>query len=154
MELKIDMQGLDEAIRQYELAGRLWLIFATTQLEWFGKTVTTEMKEQPPLGHPPGGPHPLSRDEQPVFGEHAYIDRTGYLTRSIGYTIDLWQGHRAVVSVFALAPHADAVEFGTMRSRPYPFFWPVFNKYLPQLEERLHEAAERAVATAANRAAA
>lgn len=147
------MAGLDEAIQQYEMAGKLWLLFATTQMEWFGKTVTEEMVNQPPFGHPWGGPHP-GAGEQPVFGQHAFIDHSGYLARSIGYTIELWQGQRAVISVFATAPYADAVEFGTTHSRAYPFFWPVFMKYLPQLEGRMQEAAERAIATAANRGAA
>lgn len=144
------MNGLDEAIQQFELSKRLWLIFATTQMEWFGKTVTQEMKDQPPLGHPPGGPHPQGGAE-PVFGQDAYIDQTGYLTRSIGYTVSLWQAHHAVLAVFATAPYADAVEFGTTHSRAYPFFWPVFTKYLPQLEERMQEAAERAIGQAVNR---
>ena len=150
MILKLQMTGHDLAIDNLQLAKHLMLIYCQVQLDWFGRTVIDEMQKQPPLGHPPGGPHPPD-GELPVFGEHAYIDRTGYLTRSMGYTVELWQGHRATVSVFALAPYADAVEYGTTHSRPYPFFFPVFYKYLPILHARLQAAAERAFNDAANR---
>lgn len=55
---------------------------------------------------------------------HPYMDRTGNLTQSIqqGVIVILDDGVDATVE--ARQPYASYVEFGTARSKPYPFMWP------------------------------
>lgn len=144
---QLTVVGIDEAIQRADRLQRLFLIYVNAQLDWFGETVTTEMKR----GHPPGGPHPEVPGELPVFGEHRYIDQTGALTRSIGFTIEQWSNFTIRVHVFAMMPYAIAVEMGTPTSRPYPFFWPVFYKYVPLLMERVRLAVAQAFDEAKDR---
>lgn len=78
-------------------------------LEWYGKTATTAMKDK----HDADA-HEIQR----------YINRTYYLTTSIGYDVvklgaEIWR-----LRMFAPPFYAEAVEYGTPRSRAYPFFWP------------------------------
>lgn len=111
-------------------------------LRWMGNTASERLKQ----GHPPGGPHP-GPGELPVYGTHAYIDRTGWLTASMGFTLEpyrTWDPKTGTASalptlyIFATAPHADAVEWGVPgHSRPYPFFWPLIEELLPLAMERV-----------------
>lgn len=111
-------------------------------LHWFGETAVEFMKD----GHPPGGPHPAGKD-LPVYGENRYIDDTGWLTDSIGYTIEpyhTWTPGEGLASalptlrVFATAPYASAIEFGVPgHARPYPFFWPTIELLLPEASAKI-----------------
>jgi hypothetical protein len=111
-------------------------------LRWLGETAVERMKE----GHPPGGPHP-SPGETPVYGDHAYIDRTQWLTDSIGFTLEplkSWDPATGTAStmptlfLFATAPYASAVEYGVPgHSRANPFFWPTIEELLPVAAARL-----------------
>jgi hypothetical protein len=113
-------------------------------LKWLGETAVEKMREN----HPPGGPHP-GPGETPVYGEHAYIDRTQWLTDSIAYTLEAWApwdpksgtaSALPTLTIVATAPHADAVEFGVPgHSRAYPFFWNSIEELLPQASEKLAE---------------
>lgn len=144
MDIQVKVVGIDEAIARADYAQRLFLLYVGEQLDWFGASATKEMRQ----GHPPGGPHP-NPGEMPIFGDHRYIDRTGQLTRSIGYSVEQWNNFKAIVLVFAMAPYAEKVEQGEPnKSRPYPFFYPVFYKYLPILMARIPAAVERAFADA------
>lgn len=98
-------------------------------LRRLGERATLEMH----AGHPPGGPHP-GPGETPQYHEHAYIDRTGWLTESVGFHIEQvfpWDPSTGAAPrlptllVYATAPYAEAVEHGVPgHSRAYPFFWP------------------------------
>ena len=76
---------------------------------------------------------------------HTFQNRTFRLEHSIGtswreFDVDVAVGQNASASVFALADYASQVEFGVPgRSRPYPFFWPVWYKWLALLEEKLRD---------------
>lgn len=117
-------------------------------LRWFGETAVETMKS----GHPPGGPHPPD-GEMPAYGENAYIDRSGWLTDSIAYTLEPFQtwspsdgsaSALPTLTIVATAPYADAIEFGVPgRARPYPFFWPTITVLLPEAMSRLADVMER-----------
>jgi hypothetical protein len=67
---------------------------------------------------------------------HTFQNRTFQLEHSIGFS----QDEDVSVTVFAMAPYASQVEFGVPgHSRPYPFFWPVWFKWLTLLEEKLKD---------------
>jgi hypothetical protein len=73
--------------------------------------------------------------------DHPYEDRTGELTGSIGFDIiEFGGGPVALAVLFANAAYAEYVEYGTSHARPYPFFWPMIYKHLPDLEVELQEA--------------
>jgi hypothetical protein len=129
----INVTGIEECIARAEGLERDYLINVERDLRWFGEHVTARMRE----GHPPGGPHPGPPPDMPVFGQHAYIDRSGYLTRSIGFTVESWSSFHAAVVVFATSPYADVIEHGSPHSRPYPFFWPNFYAQVPYLVDRI-----------------
>jgi hypothetical protein len=136
--ITITETGLQETIRRVDtLTGLFHARIGTALSEW-AETVVTKITE----GHPPGGPHPDLSTEMPVYGQHAYIDRTGRLTRSVGFTVEVWTERVTTLTVFALMPYAESVEFGTPRSRPYPFFWPVIWEYLPRLDLQLAQDVE------------
>lgn len=95
-------------------------------MDWFGRTVVSEMQT-----------------------DHPYQDRTGWLTASQGYAMDPLNDEGSISgSVYALAWYASAVEAGTPHSRPYPFFWPKFYKFLPMLMSRIELAMKSAEAEA------
>lgn len=96
-------------------------------MNWFGQVVSQEIK-----------------------ADHPYKDRTGWLTASVGYSMDpLFETGTMSGTVYALAWYASAVEAGTPHSRPYPFFWPKFYKYLPALLDRIQRAGTEALAEVA-----
>lgn len=114
--------GIDDALARLEGLERAIKLAIVVELEWFGRVTTQEM-----------------------VLTHSFTNRTGRLERSIGYSVESWSGNRALVNVFATAPYAQAVEEGTPTSRPYPFFWQVFYKYLPELQQRLQSAVNEAL---------
>jgi hypothetical protein len=119
---RITVTGLDAAISRVALVEELWHKYINESLEWFGKTVSEAAK-----------------------ADHPYQDRTGQLTASIGYRVIPLTGTKAYATVFATMPYAEAVENGTPTSRPYPFIWPKFYQYIPELEQRLEDALFRAI---------
>jgi hypothetical protein len=90
----------------------------------------------------------------PVYGKNAYIDRTGWLTSSVGYSLESmpsWDPSQGTapafptLTIYATAPHADAVEYGVPgHSRPYPFFFPLLYELLPELTARIEGVMARA----------
>lgn len=117
-------------------------------LRWLGEAAVEKMKE----GHPPGGPHP-GGGEMPVYGENAYIDRSSWLTASIGFSLEpmrTWDPFTGTAStlptllLFATAPYASAVEYGVPgHSRPYPFFWPTIEELSPLAAARCEHIVEK-----------
>ena len=72
---------------------------------------------------------------------HSFQNRTFRLEGSIDYDVTL-----SAVTVFALTEYASEVEFGVPgRSRPYPYFWPVWYKWIAMLEEKLTDDWPRAL---------
>lgn len=117
-------------------------------MRWFGEEVTKRMKE----GHPPGGPWPAP-GAMPEPGKHAYIDRTGWLTDSIGFSLEAmptWDLRGTApalptLMVFATAPHAAAIEYGVPgHSRPFPFFYFHIFELVPELTSRIDAIMARA----------
>lgn len=130
-----------ELIRQLDAALAVIRAGIPHRIAQFGEDTVTQIRAQPPFGHPPGGPHPDDHGQLPIFGEHAYIDRTGELTRSIGA-----EATERQVRIMATSDHADAVEYGVPgRSRPYPFFWPVIWAREPEFEPFVGEVIVRAL---------
>jgi hypothetical protein len=77
-------------------------------LEWYGKTATDQMKEQ------------HDRDAHAI---QRYVNRTYYLSTSIGYDVARVSDGMWRVRMFAPPFYAEAVEYGTPKSAAYPFFW-------------------------------
>jgi hypothetical protein len=124
MFARLVVTGIDQAIRGADAAEALFIKAIEADLEWFGETVSTDAKK-----------------------DHPYIDRTGELTRSIGYTVESWRGRILQVNVFATASYAEAVEYGTARSRAYPYLFPKFYQYLDALQAKLKVSVNAAIAT-------
>jgi HK97 gp10 family phage protein len=62
--------------------------------------------------------------------------RTGTLRRSIGLNVmDLLDGWQ--IQVFALAPYASFVEFGTVKMKARPFFYKNINRALENIKRYL-----------------
>jgi hypothetical protein len=81
-----------------------------------------------------------ARDE--MVRTHTFQNRTFRLERSIDFDVVAFVPgqENARATVFALTEYASQVEFGVDgRSRPYPFFWPVWYKWLALLEEKLRD---------------
>lgn len=133
--IRLTATGIDETITRLDELRALYLTRVRDVLNAWGAATVAKIIE----GHPPGGPHPPA-GVQPEYGQHAYIDRTGRLTRSVGHTVEAWSSRTITLTVFATMPYAELVEYGTPRSRPYPFFWPVIWERLPQLESDLQVA--------------
>jgi hypothetical protein len=122
--ISLTATGIEETIARLDGIARQIAINVSEVLDWFGRTVTEEMQ-----------------------ADHTFQNITGRLERSIGYTVESWSAGTVQANVFAMAPYAQAVEEGTPTSRPYPFFWPVIYKYLPELQERLQKAVTAAFVT-------
>ncbi len=159
MNLRLTLTGIDETAKYVEDTHKLALLAVAKELEWGGAAMVATMRE----GHPPGGPHPedgmdskvratygrLVDGPLPKWPLQKYYDRTGQLTRSLGHSVESWNGRTVTLKVFATARHADSVEYGTPRSRPYPFFWPSIYKHMPELETRVKTAVTTAYAARA-----
>lgn len=80
---------------------------------------------------------------------HTFQNRTYRLEESIGYDVDgFGGGNRAQVEVHAEAPYASQVEFGhpgPPPARPYPFFYPVWYKRVPLLDNQLQTTVDAAL---------
>lgn len=95
------LRAVDQLIAQMEYVPR-------GPLEKYGHDATSEMKEQ------------HDRDAHAI---QRYVNRTFYLSTSIGWEVQhpsdaVWR-----LRMFAPPWYAEAVEYGTSRSQPYPFFW-------------------------------
>ena len=120
--IRLTATGIDDALDRLDGLERAIRLAIVVELERWGRVVTEEMIQT-----------------------HSFQNITGRLERSIGYTVEEWRSNAVVLTVSALAPYAEAVETGTPNSRPYPFFWPSFYKYLPDLEPRLAAAIAEAI---------
>ncbi len=123
LTIGLTVTGIEDTLARLDGLERQIATNVAAELEWFGKTTSEEM-----------------------VATHSFKNITGQLERSIGYTVESWSAGKILVNVFAMAPYAQAVEEGTPTSRPYPFFWPVYYKYLPELQERLQKAVDAAYA--------
>lgn len=121
LDIRLTLTGIDQAIAGVDKVFELYFLYISQELDWFGKTVSEEAKN-----------------------DHPYMDHTFTLTRSIGYTVEGWTGRTVQVNVFATASYAGEVEFGTSKSRAYPFLFPKFYLYLGELQNRLQAAVNRA----------
>jgi hypothetical protein len=95
------LDAIDRLIAEVQVSPRL-------PLEKYGRDATTAMKDQ------------HERDAHQI---QRYVNRTYYLTTSIGYEVqriaqDTWR-----LRMFAPPYYAEAVEYGTAKSAAYPFFW-------------------------------
>ena len=143
--VRVTLTGLDETLAHVTGTHKLALQRVAAVLKQGGETIVATMKE----GHPPGGPWPDHlgpRGKLPRWPMHKFIDRTGALTRSMGYSVESWTGRTLQLNGFATAKHADSVEYGTPRSRPDPFFWPSVYKVLPTLQTKVQAAVAQAYA--------
>lgn len=121
MRIRFEFTGVNETVRRVHDLPARYRDYIESDLRWFGETVSKAAKE-----------------------DHPYQDRTGQLTASIGFEIHEFQSGRAQVIVFATMPYAEAVEYGTPTSRPYPYLYPKFYQYLPELMLRLQASLDRA----------
>lgn len=122
IKCRLTLTGVEEAIEGADLAEKLLLQYVSEALDWFGRIVSEEAK-----------------------ADHPYEDRTGELTKSIGYTVESWRGNHVQVNVYSLAVYADEIEFGTARSRAYPFIFPRFYAHIEELQTKVKEAVNRAL---------
>lgn len=123
---RVQFTGLREAIEktrllETELQRRIQFV-----MEWWGELVVQEMRR-----------------------DHAYTDRTGNLTRSMGYEAHPLVYGKGVLILFANMWYAEAVEYGTPRSRPYPYFWPKIYQLLPVLWPELQKAVDGSIESCA-----
>ena len=123
--LRFKLEGVDQAKLGAEHLQRTMIPHVEAAMDWFGRTVVAEAK-----------------------ADHPYQDQTGALTASIGYSLTK-SVVGPVVTVFATVPYADAVEFGTATSRPFPFLFPKFFDLLPEALLRMHIAFNAAFEEAA-----
>lgn len=120
--MRLTATGIDDALARLDGLQRQIDLNIVVELERFGRIVTQEMIQT-----------------------HTFQNITGRLERSIGYTVEQY-GTSIMLNLFAMAPYAQAVEEGTPTSRPYPFFFPVLYKYLPDLLPALQRAVNEAYA--------
>lgn len=70
--------------------------------------------------------------------------KSGSLRASIGVCISQ-QGARATGEVYAAAPHAKAVELGTMHSPAQPFLYPAYRENAARIQDAIREQSVRAL---------
>lgn len=75
----------------------------------------------------------IQNEAKQNHGENAhatnrYIDRTANLTNSIQATIAQETIDKIMVNVIAGMQYASSVELGTVKSRPFPFLFPAYEK--------------------------
>lgn len=116
--LKIEWSGLENALSEIDFKLDYAKASVVDDLTYFGQGAKDEMVRT-----------------------HTFQNRTFRLERSIDYDIIAFTPENPARGVvFALTEYASDVEFGIPgRSRPYPFFWPVYYKWLALLEEKLSE---------------
>ena len=121
LDINLTVTGIEQTLARLDGLEKQIKLNVAEVLRWFGDTVTEEM-----------------------IVTHTFQNITFRLEKSIGFTVESWQADTIQANIFAMAPYAQAVEEGTPTSRPYPFFWPVIYKWLPELETRLAAAVESA----------
>ena len=127
----LGLTGLQDALDRLDGVERAYQEAVIVEFRHWAEFVTHRMKEK----HDADA-HDIQR----------YVNRTWYLTNSIGYTIEPWRSGKATLLVFATAPYAQAVEEGIPgRSRPYPFFWHEIYGFQDLLIENLRQAVAEAV---------
>lgn len=115
LNLTIELTGVDDAIAELESRFSAAKDAVVEDLKWFGQGAKQEM-----------------------IDTHTFQNRTFRLEGSIDFDVVHFTTVGPYVVVFALTEYASQVEFGVPgRSRPYPFFWPVWYKWVPLLEERM-----------------
>lgn len=111
--LNIKITGIPDVIDRLDERHKQARENVQNTLDWFGKGSADEMVRT-----------------------HTFQNRTYRLEGSIGHSVEPFENGQAFASVFALTSYASLVEFGVPgKSRPYPFFWPVFYKWLPLLRD-------------------
>lgn len=114
-DLSTEINGLDRLIAEVQDAPR-------KVLTWYGQTATERMK---------------ANHDRDAHNIQRYVNRTWYLTTTIGYDVAQITGGTTRVRMYSPASYAEAVEFGTPRSAPYPFFWIEVYGLQPMAEARL-----------------
>ena len=74
----------------------------------YGANATAAMKE---------------RHDADAHAIQRYINRTYYLSTTIGYEVQRTHADQWRLRMFAPPFYAELVEYGTPKSAPYPFFW-------------------------------
>ncbi len=119
---KVTVTGLDAVLADIDRRVEAMHAGIRNDLDWFGDTTTQEMRDT-----------------------HTFVNRTGYLESSINYRVAMRDGAWGA-EVEASAWYAEQVEFGhpgPPPARPYPFFFPVFYRWEPELWERMQGTVER-----------
>lgn len=115
--LTVNFTGIQETIAELDRRLALAKSGIEADMAWFGEGAKAEM-----------------------IATHTFQNRTFRLEGSIDYDVHQFDLDGAYVTVFALTGYATQVEFGQPgRSRPYPFFWPIWYKWVPLLEEKMQE---------------
>lgn len=107
--LSITWQGIGEVTRALDDLCAAIKVDVQASMHWYGRIATGEMKAQ----HDADA-HDIQR----------YVNRTWNLTRSIAYDVRDVGGGVQQLRMYTPVWYAELVEFGTPRSRAYPFFWP------------------------------
>lgn len=76
---------------------------------------------------------------------HPYTDRTNFLTDSISRKEPQSSGNNHSVEIGAYMAYAEAVEYGTSRSAPYPFILPAIETNKDFLKQMVDAAELRAL---------
>lgn len=95
------LDAIDRLIAEMQVVPRV-------PLERYGKDATDAMKDQ---------------HERDAHAIQRYVNRTYYLTTSIGYEVQRVASDTWRLRMFAPPSYAEAVEYGTPKSAAYPFFW-------------------------------
>jgi len=107
--LLITWTGMGEVTRALDDLCAAIKVDAEAALHWYGRMATSEMKSQ---------------HEADAHDIQRYVNRTWNLTRSIAYDVQRLSGETIRLRMYTPTWYAEPVEFGTPRSRAYPFFWP------------------------------
>lgn len=126
--IKLTTTGIPESVQRFRLARRLQILYIEDALERWGILVVEDIKT-----------------------DHPYTDRTGNLTASVHWKIVNARTNAVSLHIGSEISYADSVEFGTTRTRPYPFIYPKIYQHLPvlsvYLSKALTEAFDDAVST-------
>ncbi len=124
---KITITGVEEALRDVDARFEAMRDGIEGDLDTFGRDAAQEMVDT-----------------------HTFQNRTFRLEGSIGYDVTPFgPTNHASVELHAMADYASEVEEGHMgppAARPYPFFWPVFYKRAPLLDNQLQVTVDNALA--------
>lgn len=113
ISLTLTWSGLDAALNDIDLKLEAAKQIVTDDMREFGEGAKNEMVQT-----------------------HTFRNRTFRLEGSLDFDVIPFDH----VTVFALTGYASDVEFGIPgRSRPYPYFWPVWWKWYALFEEKLKD---------------